>query len=113
MSRQVMIAFVAATPAEIAMMVTELLAKHTGQYGEGILLQSVIPYPPVPCADIWQNTEAFNGDPTRKLVFFTQVVFLVPDGCAIDLRARVDVGSLGIIIEKAPREKVPPDTVLQ
>lgn len=95
MSKQVVVAFVAGTPVEIAHMVTTVLAEGK------IVLESLIPLPGQPVSAIFNRS---NGDQEldteRRLTFVSYAVFSMPDDMPFDARARVHVVSLGIEVSE-------------
>jgi hypothetical protein len=91
MTKQVVIAFVAGTPVEIAYMVTTVLAEGK------IVLEALIPLAGEAIAAVFNRS---NGDrepdTERRLTFVSYAVFSMPDDTPFDTRARVHVQSLGI-----------------
>jgi hypothetical protein len=95
MTKQVVVAFVAGSPVEIAHMVTTVLAQHTDI---ALVLEALIPLAGQPVAAVFNRS---NGDQEpnieQRLTFVSYAVFrMQPDDAVFDTRARVHVESLGL-----------------
>jgi len=99
MPKQVVVAFVAGSPLEIAHMVTEVLAEGK------IVLEALIPLAGESISAVFNRTNGGHEPNTeRRLTFVSYAVFSMPDGTPFDTRARIHVASLGL---EAPEEPAP------
>lgn len=92
MTHQVVVAFVAGTPVEIAHMVTVVLAEQKG----AVTLQGLIPFSgqPLDTGFKWNSGDDPEGRPRAAFVCYG--IFLVPDQVVFDPRTRVHIQSLGL-----------------
>jgi hypothetical protein len=110
MDRQVVVAFVAGTPVEIAHMVTVVLAEQKG----AVALQGLIPFSGehLNTQFKWDNQDEPEGQ--ARPVFVCYAIFLVPEQVVFDCRTRIHIQSLGL--SEAAQESppsTPPDPILQ
>ena len=100
MPKQVVVAFVAGSPLEIAHMVTTVLAEGK------IVLEALIPLAGEPISAVFNRTNGgHEPDTERRLTFVSYAVFSMPDGTPFDTRARIHVASLGLA--EVPQESTP------
>lgn len=106
MPRQVVVAFVAGSPIEIAHMVTDVLDEQKGL----VVLEELIPFAAQPLSADFIRANQHEPEAHRRLAFVCYAVFVVADQVVFDSRSRIHTESLGLIKdEEGPASTQPVD----